>query len=1524
MAATDFAVTLDTKNFDKNKHVVLSGFDEIVDSASNASSSLDELSSTVATAAAAYFSVQQAQEFLNRVIEIRGEMQKLDIAFTTMLKGNKEASSQLLNELVEFSSVTPFGLMDAASGAKQLLAYGFEVKNVVKDMEMLGNIAAGVTAPLNDIVFLYGTLKASGRVATMDIRQFAGRGIPIYRELAAVLDVAEGEIDDLVSAGRVGFKDIEKAFQRMTGQGGTFYNLMREQSKSLPGQISNLEDSIDMMFNEIGEASEEAISKGIEGVAYLVDNYKEISKTILEIAAAYGVYKAAIATYAAYMGAAYGFEIAQLRTLVAEKKMEMDADLATAVTKNKITLERAKEVQALRVEVAEKIKAATITERTAVAEAAQMRMKAQNAAVTVSLAKLRVTAAQEELAAAIASGDATAINTAQTEYNNAVKARNIASQEASILARQADTAATNAQSASQARATLVAQADIVTKKIQITNTNILTVATNALKVAWHKLTAAMMANPIMLIAAAIAALAYGMYKLITYQSEATKKQNKLNDAFAASGAEAAKEIAELDELKGKLKGCKEGTEEYKKTKEEIVNQFGKYDDTLKAETLSVQTLAEKYDVLIGKIKESTNQRMYNDWLANNNTEYNEAEAEYLNEIYAALKDTHGIKKAAETYQNLLSKVYAGYNPTAYRNSDLYKSLKGAGMTEETNALVKLWRDNQKLIEEAKIRFGIVEDKDNDISGLQKDGVTTTAGKANKEYWETIKKNAEAARDALAWYEVGTEEWLKQQALIDKADAKLAVYAKKSVANTADIAQEYQAETAKELRDQALEMREASIEGMEEGFAKEREQIELEYHKTLQEVTDLESEMIEKLRDYEEKQWEQENPEAKKQGKAFDRSSITADNLTDEQKKLIADMYTQANTDYLHKNTELGKELLDNYRTYEEQRLAIAQKYSKIRADIDAVGGTQGHKDEATLKEQEELAQIDEQFAMRSAEYEAWANTITNISLDNLKKMLAEAESALAQMEKENPGDPKLAGQRAKVNRLKKEFEGKQAEDDANPNKRTLEQWKNVQDVIKDSIDVFEELGDAIGGTAGEAISAAMEIASSTLQIANGIVQLMQSSTGAISGVSKMATQEMSALEKASVILAIISAAMQIIMKIASLFNQDEKRQENIDDLQRKIDDLEFRRTNPEIVNMWTKRGKAAEKVNAIYEKHLDLLIDIALANSDWESLARLNMKGLEQGSEGYNRALQEIVKSYADLSYREASLTTADRYANAGKQLEYIAEQQLLIAEQQRQEEEKKKTDEDKLAEWTQKQEELALEAAKVQAEIIEDILGGSARNIAEQLSDAYWEAAEEGKNAMESWAKETDKIMSDIGKNMLITKWLEPRIGTLIDEVTRDWFDNKGNFQPDEVEESMPKFSKGLEEIGYAWSEVASMMPDWMKESIDDLAERQSSSRGIATASQESVDENNARLTTIQAHTASIAGNVDEMVKEIREQRLTSLRTAQIADDIRANTIEMVKHLQGIETNTNNTNSKLDKISSTLTDIQLKGVKMK
>lgn len=237
--------------------------------------------------------VTALKNFATELVNVRGQFQQLEIAFSTMLK-SKEKADKLMSELVDIAEKTPFDLQGVASSAKQMIAYGSSAENVGDELVMLGNVAAGVGSQLSEIAYLYGTLRTQGRAYAVDIRQFAGRGIPIYEELAKVLGVTKDEVSGLVKEGKVGFKEVEQAFKNMTSESGIYYNLMQEQSKSLTGQLSNLGDAWDTMLNEIGKDTQGIASAGISGLKGLIENYETVGKILIGLIATYGTYKTAL------------------------------------------------------------------------------------------------------------------------------------------------------------------------------------------------------------------------------------------------------------------------------------------------------------------------------------------------------------------------------------------------------------------------------------------------------------------------------------------------------------------------------------------------------------------------------------------------------------------------------------------------------------------------------------------------------------------------------------------------------------------------------------------------------------------------------------------------------------------------------------------------------------------------------------------------------------------------------------------------------------------------------------------------------------------------------------------------------------------------------------------------------------------------------------------------------------------------------------------------------------------------------
>lgn len=299
MAGLDFIVRGDNSDFLNKLKEVQNGVRSTADKIEQSGMSIEDMFSRLTKAAAAFGAGFSATEFVKQIARVRGEFQQLEVAFTTMLGGSQEAANDLMQQMVKLAATTPFDLQGVADGARQLLAYGENVNNITDDLTRLGNIAAGLSQPLGDLVYLYGTTMTQGRLYTQDLNQFVGRGIPMISELAKQMGVADEEVRNLVTEGKIGFPEVQKVIQSLTNEGGMFYNLMQEQSKTITGQISNIEDSISMMFNNIGKSSEGVINTALSGVSYLVENYESVGEAIMAAVVAYGSYRAILMTVTA-------------------------------------------------------------------------------------------------------------------------------------------------------------------------------------------------------------------------------------------------------------------------------------------------------------------------------------------------------------------------------------------------------------------------------------------------------------------------------------------------------------------------------------------------------------------------------------------------------------------------------------------------------------------------------------------------------------------------------------------------------------------------------------------------------------------------------------------------------------------------------------------------------------------------------------------------------------------------------------------------------------------------------------------------------------------------------------------------------------------------------------------------------------------------------------------------------------------------------------------------------------------------
>lgn len=635
--------TLDVTEMQRNAQKYLREIDAMQDHTDIASRSVASSFSRIQAAGAAYLSWNFAKQFVSQMTTIYGEFQQLEIKFTSMLQSGEKAQ-KLMGQLVNFAATTPFDLKGVSQSATQLVAYGTASEDVIDKLTRLGNIAAGLSQPIGDLVYLYGTSMTQGKLMTQDLNQFAGRGVPIFTELAKVMGVNKDEIKELAEQGKIGFEQLEKVVNNLTDSGGMFFNLMSEQSKAVTGKISNLGDNLDMMFNELGQANDGFINGALDGASYLVEHYKEVGTALMALVAVYGIHKAALIANAAYYGAIKRTENitminAEAQALKALETEEIKANL----TKQGLTVGSLDYNKALKAEILAKQESQAASQRLAATELATAQASYKAALKRSLSAKDAIWRRQTDLALAKAEGNQTKINLAQSELQKAIDERSAATKAkkaaAITLAQKASAseAATNALNTTTTTLNTAGEvANTAAKSLGVRMTNLLTAAT-------ARLNAVLAANMWTIIAVGIAAVAYGIYKLVTYQTDAEKAQEKLNDRIKEFNSETDAEQAEIDRLFGKLDAAKKGTKEYDEAKKSIIDKYGDYLKGLGDEIEALNNVALAYESVSAAAKQAALDRAIADSTSTAQKDWADKQTELMDDLEKAIRDSDKFK-----------------------------------------------------------------------------------------------------------------------------------------------------------------------------------------------------------------------------------------------------------------------------------------------------------------------------------------------------------------------------------------------------------------------------------------------------------------------------------------------------------------------------------------------------------------------------------------------------------------------------------------------------------------------------------------------------------------------------------------------------------------------------------------------------------------------------------------------------------------------------------------------------------------
>lgn len=652
-----------------------------------------------------------------------------------------------------------------------------------------------------------------------------------------------------------------------------------------------------------------------------------------------------------------------------------------------------------------------------------------------------------------------------------------------------------------------------------------------------------------------------------------------------------------------------------------------------------------------------------------------------------------------------------------------------------------------------------------------------------------------------------------------------------------------------LRDDALQ---AEVDSMKEGTAKKLAQIDLDYQKRARAIQEAEAE-IRRLQDGELTKNQQAQIEAlnkaneAQHGKERGRTLLSGQTSPE-------DLSSQ-----FDEEIQSWNEYLSKYGTFREKLQATKDLYDQ---KIEKAGST-GERKALEAERDAAVAEIEEQAGQ-------WVRELTGKTKDELSALKADLEASLQTLKSEynaldssdSDQGQKLRGEinqtQAKINAVDKAASSTKL----SPKDNAIKKWQRLEKTLGDIADGFEGIGDAVGGTTGEVISAAGEIATNATSMISSIVTLTESSAAAITTTSTTATSAIKAVERASVILAIIQAVLTIATKIASLFNNDDEKQAEIDRLQGRIEQLQWELDNANAIRLQENSFNAIQKVKDAYNDATKAILSAygKLSPFGEAIVKRINAAKIEE------KAIKSIADAYSNLKYTDSNLLGENKFSDTRDKLNNLAEQQLLLQKQINAENDKKKTDKSKIKEWERQMQELGEEAAEVINEVVETIIGGTAEDIAKELGDAFIEAFLEGEDAAKAWGEKVDEIVADIVKQMLITRFIEERIGEVFDKYKAEWFKD-GVFQGTEaVTDSMGNFADDLNKVGEEFQAIWDSLPDETKELLGNAgaARQEATGKGFQTMSQDTGDELNGRFTDIQGKVTDIRGYVMAQTQSI------------------------------------------------------------
>lgn len=1590
-----FDVLLNDESLQQGLQRSRESFRSLGESANAELQSMDGFMAKAAQTAAGLFAVDKIKDFVSQLALVRGEYQQLEVAFETML-GSKSKADALMGQLIDTAAKTPFEMSEVAEASKMLLAYGMEGNKVNETLIRLGDIAAGLSMPLKDLAFLYGTTMVQGRLYTQDLNQFLGRGIPLADELAKQFGKNKSEVKKLVEEGKIGFPEVQKAIEALTGEGSKFGGLMEKQSKTIKGQLSNIEDAWEQMMNEIGKSQEGNISGVLDITGKLIENWRTIGKVVLSVVAIYGSYKAAtmVAAVATRIAAAASESMAYQQKLAAMRGIalsEAQAGVAAASSMatgafNALKVAFASNPFGLIITAITTVITLFVAFRSEVDETTQMSEKfGESAAKSIQ---------QVESLSTVLMG----LDEGTGVYKKTMEELNTILEDYGVTQiKEGD------------------NIDTINKKRQL--------AIELIKsegIERQRLNAIQTAND-----------EYGQKLQESQQDLAGKFRNVKYDTGLRNGDGSV--------VWGNIKSVQEqasaisqiyhniAVENAGKTGDEIIRIFKERLRMMKEErklaisdaeinatwfdgvifkTETLNTYNETVQGLTKSYKEST---VIADANAEAAKRQGDAQADAADRVAAGQRKLLNASKTANDLYNNVARIVKDFADNTLNFHINFDGEPPAWMLkmdfEETRRLAawftskaeEMRRNNKKVtvfsngktmsVGEMEQR-GLDYAKANQRQAAQQEAARKKAEEAAKKKKKSTSNKS--ARTAAENARKKAEEERKRIAL-EKHDLEKDI-------------EKYKDSIIEKEYESSLEIRQNKINLLEDGYEKERQQIELNYERLLFENKKRSDAMVEAIKENKMREWKIANPKAtkEKENAYRDKLDVTEKDFDPSQRAMLAQYKSVADDTRVKASGDLYKRAIAEFQDYDTRRTEIAKEGEQKRASIEE------YFSQYARQLQEEIAQAGKDKNDALAKFDSEAHSAAEKREKEASQKLADIagtkERALAESKRKQEKDIKAVNDEEiestkKTSALFVNLFGDAAEKSRKelhkvitdtesllaylretpdekivPNfdfsaqglrnlkqspekvKEITDQLKRLKDAVK-AENPFVALSEAINDVfrkaeQGESLPALevrlKKLASAASATADVIAPIsaklsaMFEAAGSqnLSEQADALTETMTTVSnigkgfaQGGIVGGIAAAAGEAIGYVTKAFQAAAAHKKALLEIQKQINDQQLqynellRQERLEARDLETifgtdkytkarrallvakdwdadikKRIKGDLKTLADYRFSLEkkeqwaggrILFD-QKAEGDNYGLGMISVKtghaksgffGLGKGRDMYSGITQlaeykDLVKANGHLNLELAkSIASTREFEGDGKK----AFESLIKAEEN-------------------------YEAALKQ---LDDYLGGIFGNYATDIMDVIADAFERGTDAAEAFGDVTRKVMRNVAKDMVQAAVLQPVIEQQSELVKKAYATgNEG-----EITNALGAAAHAFADVEKVAQEEYKKAAEMFKQKGIDLsggsaATREASQKGIATASQDSVDELNGRMTAVQGHTYNIAENTRML-----------LGTAN----------EILKGVVGIERNTGNVHARLTvveqhlkSVKDTVGDIALKGIKIK